>query len=182
MFYKCNSLISLPDISKWDITNVKYMDKMFFGCKSSLKLQDFYLFYKFQNNIIFELKYNNNTKGKTKIFDRKFINRNMNRCSIIYNNYEFELKEYFEDINNNNKDIIKFLLCMDKNINDMSYTFYKCYSLISFEYYQMDNLINELNNNSSNKNYIDSIIINSNINDINNLNGSINIYPDSKQK
>jgi surface protein len=36
MFYNCKSLISLPDISKWDISNVIYMKSMFYSC-SSLK-------------------------------------------------------------------------------------------------------------------------------------------------
>ena len=32
MFYGCNSLISLPDISKWNTSNVNYMNFMFSGC------------------------------------------------------------------------------------------------------------------------------------------------------
>ena len=40
MFYKCESLIKLPDISKWDISNVTNMEKMFFGCKSLISLPD----------------------------------------------------------------------------------------------------------------------------------------------
>ena len=55
MLYECNSLISLPDITELDITNVKDMNNMFFGCKSSLKLPDVYIFKKNKNNIIFEL-------------------------------------------------------------------------------------------------------------------------------
>ena len=38
MFYNCSSLISLPDISKWDVTNVKDMSKMFENCSSLLSL------------------------------------------------------------------------------------------------------------------------------------------------
>ena len=36
MFYNCSSLVSLPDISKWNTENVKYMSEMFSNC-SSLK-------------------------------------------------------------------------------------------------------------------------------------------------
>ena len=36
MFYNCKSLISLPDISRWDTSNVIYMKYMFYSC-SSLK-------------------------------------------------------------------------------------------------------------------------------------------------
>ena len=68
----------------------------------------------------------------------------MNRGSIIYNNCEYELKEYFDDIDDKHKDKIKFLLCLDKNINDLSYIFYNCDSLISVEYYLMDYHINKM--------------------------------------
>ena len=34
MFADCNSLSSLPDISKWDTNNVTDMNNMFAGCNS----------------------------------------------------------------------------------------------------------------------------------------------------
>ena len=40
MFYGCNSLISIPDISKWNTSNVKNMSYMFYGCKSLLSIPD----------------------------------------------------------------------------------------------------------------------------------------------
>ena len=40
MFKECNSLISLPDISKWNTTNVTHMSAMFTGCKSLILLTD----------------------------------------------------------------------------------------------------------------------------------------------
>ena len=40
MFYDCSSLLSLPDISKWDTSNVSDMSCMFSGCKSLLSLPD----------------------------------------------------------------------------------------------------------------------------------------------
>ena len=40
MFYGCSSLISLPDISKWDTKNVTYMNYMFTGCSSLISLPD----------------------------------------------------------------------------------------------------------------------------------------------
>ena len=40
MFYGCSSLISLPDISKWNTNNVKFMNGMFDGCKSLVLLPD----------------------------------------------------------------------------------------------------------------------------------------------
>ena len=40
MFYKCNSLISLPDLSKWNTENVKDMTAMFCECNSLIDLPD----------------------------------------------------------------------------------------------------------------------------------------------
>ena len=49
MFYKCNSLISLPDISNWNLSRVISMSHMFCGCKSLISLQDFYMLNKYKN-------------------------------------------------------------------------------------------------------------------------------------
>ena len=38
MFYGCSSLISLPDISKWDTKNVTNMISMFYGCDNLLNI------------------------------------------------------------------------------------------------------------------------------------------------
>ena len=38
MFDNCSSLLSLPDISKWNTSNVKYMSHMFDYCKDSLNI------------------------------------------------------------------------------------------------------------------------------------------------
>ena len=40
MFYGCNSLKLLPDISKWNTSNVNNMNKMFNGCNSLISLPD----------------------------------------------------------------------------------------------------------------------------------------------
>ena len=40
MFRGCKSLISLPDISKWNTSNVEDMDFMFDGCNSLISLPD----------------------------------------------------------------------------------------------------------------------------------------------
>ena len=40
MFYGCNSLISLPDISKWNTSNVINMSHMFYECNSLISLPD----------------------------------------------------------------------------------------------------------------------------------------------
>ena len=40
MFYDCNSLILLPDISKWNTENVENMNSLFFNCNSLKSLPD----------------------------------------------------------------------------------------------------------------------------------------------
>ena len=57
MFSGCNSLISLPDLSKWNISNVEDMSNMFYGCNSIKSLPYFYMLNKFQNDVIFEVTY-----------------------------------------------------------------------------------------------------------------------------
>ena len=50
MFYNCESLLFLPDISKWNTNNVKDMSSMFSYCKSLLSLPDI------QNGILIMLQ------------------------------------------------------------------------------------------------------------------------------
>ena len=40
MFYECSSLISLPDISKWDTQNIKEIGGIFDKCSSLITLPD----------------------------------------------------------------------------------------------------------------------------------------------
>ena len=100
-----------------------------------------------KENIYFEIIYkpNNYSNYKTKIFDHNFINKNKDKCEIIYENKEHELKEYFEDIDNNYKsnDKVLFILSINKNITDISCMFYCCNSLLSIIDIQS---INDFNN------------------------------------
>ena len=74
-----------------------------------------------------------NNKERVKILDEDFIKKNKNKTKIIYKNKIYELKEYFEDIDNkyNHKELIKFKLIFIHNIIDMKYMFFNCDSLIS---------------------------------------------------
>ena len=40
IFYNCHSIESIPDISKWDITNVHDLSYLFYGCSSLKSLPD----------------------------------------------------------------------------------------------------------------------------------------------
>ena len=44
MFYGCSSLKKLPDISKWDILNIKNISGLFSGCISLQELIIYFLF------------------------------------------------------------------------------------------------------------------------------------------
>ena len=69
-----------------------------------------------------------------RIFGKYFVKQNKNRCKIIYNNKKYELKEYFDEINNNyNHDIkeIKLKLIGINNISNFEQMFYGCCHLSS---------------------------------------------------
>ena len=181
MFYKCNSLISLPDISKWNTSNVNDMSYMFVGCNSIKSLPDFYMLNKYKNYIIFEVTYKiNEDERKVKILGKNCIKRNKYNGSIIYNNSEFELKEYFEDNDKMNKDTFKLLICLDKNIEDISYIFYKCESLITIDDYQMNNKLDEIDKELNLLSY-ESETNHTYLNNNTNLSDS-NIYPDNSNE
>ena len=42
IFQRCSSLISLPDISKWNTNNIDNVSEIFFGCSSLIYLPDIY--------------------------------------------------------------------------------------------------------------------------------------------
>ena len=97
-------------------------------------------------NIYFEIIYKIN-QNKTKIFDNKFIYKNKDKCKIIYKNKEYELKEYFEELDNNykNEEKISLILRIDRNITDINGMFYGCDELLLIR----DNpIINYSNNNN----------------------------------
>ena len=128
------------------------MSYMFLECKSIESLPFAYILDKFINTIFFKLKYKNKEKNKVKILGKEFIENNNDKGGIIYNNNcEIKLQEYFEDINNKKDEIILYLY-LDKNIEDISYFFNECDSLISVEYYQINQQLNENNSKISDNN------------------------------
>jgi len=42
MFYGCESLISMPILSKWNTSNVNNMSYMFYGCKLLISLPNIF--------------------------------------------------------------------------------------------------------------------------------------------
>ena len=125
-------------------------------------------FYNSENYIYIEIIYKPNEKNedKVRIFGENFINNNKQKCSIIYNEKEYQLKEYFEEIDDsyNHKDQIILKLKIISQIMDISYMFYECNTLFSFSdilFFNNDNSkdtisesntldIMNINNNSDN--------------------------------
>ena len=104
MFYNCTSLVSFPDISKWNTKNVEKIDDIFTGC-SCLNFPDIskWNLNKIKNKKIlendinssdshFELSSNNNSI----LSDSDSSNKNNN------NNFSYILKNNIFDHNNQN--------------------------------------------------------------------------------
>ena len=72
----------------------------------------------------------NKEQDKIKIFGSNFVKNNINNCKILYQNKEYELKEYFENFSKNDSQL-QIKLKGINNIIDTSYMFYECTSLIS---------------------------------------------------
>ena len=114
-----------------EITNIKY--KYDYGNNLNRLL---YLYNEINGkNLEIQINYKpkKGNKRKVKIFDKHFIDNNLHKCKILYKNKEYDLTEYFEDIdyNYNNKDEFIIKLKGINNITNMSYIFSRCNSLFS---------------------------------------------------
>ena len=99
-----------------------------------------------QDSFIFELEYKVMNKGKAKILDESFVNKNLDKCKIFYNEKEYKLAENFEFENNYNyHDSVKIQLKINNNITDISNMFYECKALLSIK--DISNLDNSNNIN-----------------------------------
>ena len=81
-------------------------------------------------NFNLEIRYKSNKKKK-KIFGKQLVKNNKDKYKIVYKSQEYELKEFYEEFDNNNE-LIKLQL-KSKNNNDinLSHMFSKCDELIS---------------------------------------------------
>ena len=87
-----------------------------------------------QDSYTFELEYKASIKDEIKIFGKKFVDKNKDKCKIIYNLDKFDLNEYFKIDNKDNQSyILKIQLTINKNITDLSCMFHECESLISIK-------------------------------------------------
>ena len=88
-----------------------------------------------EKNISIDMKYipvNNNDK-RVRIFGITFVDNNKDNCLIIYESREFELNEYWDNIDpsHNKIDPFTFKLKGINNIINMEYMFSQCDTLIS---------------------------------------------------
>ena len=118
------------------------------------------LYYEINNCFEALYKPQTNNKENLRIFGKYFFNNNKDKCKIIYRNKEYELKEFFDEIDKdyNNKDLIRFKLIGINDINDMSYMFHESISLISISFISNEtstqyNSNSNLNNDSYKNSY-----------------------------
>jgi hypothetical protein len=118
---------------------------------------------KYEENFIFEMIYKPNEKIEEKqkimeqykirhfylddekeyyenvlrLFGKYFVNKNKNKCKMIYKNKKYKLHEHFEEIegkyniNPDNFNLVKLKIIFMNDYIDMSYMFYGCYHLTS---------------------------------------------------
>ena len=108
--------------------------------------------------VTFQLEYKAKKGSQIQLFGSKFINKNKDKCKIIYNEKEYDLMEYFKfDNNYNHNDSIKIQLRINNNITDISYMFYQCKELLSSDL-SVDNFnITDINKSLDENNFNDFI-------------------------
>ena len=101
MFYYCNSLESLPDISKWNTDKVTDISEMFYGCQKLLSLPDISKLLinsdinrnnLSENNSIlnYSSQNSNNNKSKSDISSELYPNNENNETMSFIKNYNIE--------------------------------------------------------------------------------------------
>jgi len=83
MFYQCLSLEEIPDISKWDVSNVTNMNSMFYQCSSLTILPN-----------IFKWNFNNSIDLEKIFYQCTLIKINSNIINIL-NELNINEKNYF---------------------------------------------------------------------------------------
>ena len=69
--------------------------------------------------------------NKIRIFGQTFINNNLNKIRLEINGEDYELMEYYEVKNKNDKKLLEVKIKGIENFTDMSYMFYGCSSLLN---------------------------------------------------
>ena len=77
----------------------------------------------------FRYKLNENSE-RINIFGEIFVKNNINKLKILFKGEEYDLEEEFENKNINKEKVIDLELKGLNNIDNLSYMFYGCSSLI----------------------------------------------------
>ena len=95
-----------------------------------------------------------------RIFGYGFVKNNKEKCKLIYNGEEKELKEYYQEFDN--KDLIKFKLKFNNNTINMRSMFYRCENIKSIKFEGNTNEIDIGSNNNSTNNSQDNFTLDNN--------------------
>ena len=106
-----------------------------------------------------EIVFMPNSESK-RIFGDEFVKNNKEKCKLIYKGEEKELKEYYQEFDN--QDLIKFKLKFNNNNVDMSYMFYGCKNIKSIKFEGNTNEIDIGSNNNSINNSQDNFTLDNN--------------------
>ena len=107
-----------------------------------------------QDYVTFELEYKATNDSQIKLFHWSFIDKNKDKCKIIYNKEEYDLMEYFTFDNNYNHNSTKIQLRINNNIIDISHMFDECKELLSFSYLSVGNFnITDINKSFDGNNF-----------------------------
>ena len=111
-----------------------------------------------QDYIIFQLVYRGVYERKIKILGYAFVEKNKDKCKIIYNEKEYELTEYFYVKNHNHEFEIEIQLKINNSITNIKQMFKDCETLLYVRDISNLNNYNNLNESfdeSCSYNYID---------------------------
>ena len=86
MFDQCISLSSLPDVSKWNTSNITEMNYMFYGCYSLISLPDISKWNISKNIKIKNMFYECNSLISLPDISKWNINNDNNNINELFNN------------------------------------------------------------------------------------------------
>ena len=75
---------------------------------------------------------------KLKLFGDDFVEKNINKCSLIINQKEYNLTNYINTQKNYNNKFLEVKLKIKKSLNSLKDMFSNCHDLISVEEYNLN--------------------------------------------
>ena len=99
LFSRCSSLLYLPDISKWNLTNVKNINGIFSECSSLIGLSDRSNWFNYNRNIDYTPKVKEEYKAKNEflLFFEEDYYKDLGK-NISYLFYNCSKLKYLTDI------------------------------------------------------------------------------------